>query len=350
MKSFVIDSQDKYSIIDRPMPQLADGEVLVKVAYAGICGSDMHIIHGKNPFVSYPRTNGHEFSGEIIEIGKNVTNLTVGQHVVVDPVISCGHCRPCKNGRANTCLNLNVIGVHRDGGFSEYQAIPSTNVYKISSDISLKQAALIEPYSIAANVFDRLQPCKGDSVLIYGAGVIGITLVQVAKILGIPSIVVDVVDDKLTVAKELGASFVINSMKQDVEEIVMSITEGEGAPLIADAACLPSLIPQILRLAAPAGKICLLGFSAEPSELSQLEVIKKELTIVGSRLNNRQFSKIIKWIQSGQLNTEAIISHEYAFEDISSAIHKIENSPEETRKVILAFNSILATNLPNLKE
>lgn len=337
MKSLVIETANKYSIADKPMPEVNDDDVLVKVAYAGICGSDMHIIHGQNPFVSYPRTNGHEFSGEIVQVGKNVSDLTVGQHVVVDPVINCGECRPCRNGRVNTCLNLNVIGVHKDGGFSEYQVIPAENVHTLSTNVSLKQAALVEPYTIAANVFDRMQPCKGDSVLIYGAGVIGMTLVQVAKILDIPSIVVDVVDEKLAIAKELGASTVINSKIQDVEKTIMDLTEGEGIPLIADAACIPSLVPQIMRLAAPAGKVCLLGFSSEPSELSQIEVIKKELTIVGSRLNNRQFPKVIQWLESGQLNTEAIISHEYDFDDICSAIQKIENSPQETRKIVVAF-------------
>lgn len=337
MKSLVIQKPNQFQMVDKVQPECGANEVVVKVAYAGVCGSDMHILHGNNPFVVYPRISGHEFSGVVAEVGNDVSALAIGDHVVVDPVINCGHCRPCRNGRANSCLNLQVIGVHRDGGFSEYQVVPAGNVYPISNKIPLKQAALVEPYTIAANVFERLRPCEGDSVLIYGSGVIGLTLVQVAKVLGIPSIVVDIVDEKLAVAKQLGAEHVINSKKQDVEAVVMELTCGEGVPLIADAACIPSLVPQILRLAAPAGSICLLGFLSEPSELMQMEVIKKELTIVGSRLNNKMFAKVIPWIESGQLNTEAIVSHEFAFSEFSEAVKQLENSPESTRKVILAF-------------
>ncbi|QMV16195.1 Zn-dependent oxidoreductase [Vibrio spartinae] len=337
MKSLVVQEPNKFIMSEKAIPECGDDDVLVKVAYAGICGSDMHILHGHNPFVVYPRTSGHEFSGTVAAVGAKVSELSVDDHVVVDPVISCGHCRPCRHGRVNTCLNLQVIGVHRDGGFSQYQVVPASNVYKISKQVPLKQAALVEPYTIAANVFDRLRPCDGDSILIYGAGVIGLTLVQVAKVLGIPSIVVDIVDEKLAVAKQLGATDTINSKQQDVEAVIMEMTQGEGVPLIADAACIPSLVPQILRLAAPAGAVCLLGFLSEPSELAQIEVIKKELTIVGSRLNNKMFSKVIPWIEAGELNTEAIVSHEFAFENFSDAVHQLETSPESSRKIILAF-------------
>lgn len=337
MKTLVIQKPNEFHLVNKTIPECGENEVLVKVAYAGVCGSDMHILHGNNPFVVYPRTSGHEFSGVVAEVGDKVTNLNKDDHVVVDPVINCGHCRPCRNGRANCCLDLKVIGVHQDGGFSEYQAIPAANVHPISKEVPLKQAALVEPYTIAANVFERLKPCEGDSVLIYGAGVIGLTLVQVAKVLGIPSIVVDIVDEKLAIAKKLGAGHVLNSRKEDVESVVMELTHGEGVPLIADAACIPSLVPQILRLAAPAGSICLLGFLSEPSELMQMEVIKKELTIVGSRLNNKMFSKVIPWIESGQLNTEEIVSHQFAFSDFSKAVKQLETSPESTRKVILEF-------------
>ncbi|MDF4893321.1 Zn-dependent oxidoreductase [Vibrio parahaemolyticus] len=337
MKSLVIKEPHNFELVDKAMPECGENEVVVKVAYAGICGSDMHILHGNNPFVVYPRISGHEFSGVIEQVGNKVTNLCIGTHVVVDPVINCGHCRPCRNGRANSCLNLKVIGVHRDGGFSEYQVVPASNVYSIAKDVPLKQAALVEPYTIAANVFDRLKPCEGDTVLIYGSGVIGLTLVQVAKVLGIPSIVVDIVDEKLALAKELGAERVINSKSEDVETVIMELTDGEGIPLIVDAACIPSLVPQIMRLAAPAGSVCLLGFLSEPSELMQMEVIKKELTIVGSRLNNKMFAKVIPWVESGQLNTEAIVSHQFAFDDFSGAIEQLEESPASTRKVLLKF-------------
>ncbi len=333
MKTLTVENKNNINLVYKDKPECKKDEVIVHVKHAGICGSDIHILHGNNPFVVYPRVTGHEFAGIINELGSNVDDLTVGDHVVIDPVISCGECRPCRNGRFNSCLNMQVFGVHRDGGFSEYQSVPAKNIYKISKDVPLKQAALVEPYTIAANVFDRLKPNGGDRVLIYGAGVIGLTLVQVAKILGIPSIVIDVVDAKLELAKEFGAEYIINSKRVDVEKKIMELTEGEGVPLIADAVCIPALLPQIIRLAAPAGSVCLLGFSAEPSALVQMEVIKKELTIVGSRLNNKMFPRVIKWMESGQLNAEAIVTHDFGIDEYLEAFDQIETNPENTRKV-----------------
>ncbi|WP_434354957.1 Zn-dependent oxidoreductase [Parasalinivibrio latis] len=335
MKSFVVGAANKFGIEDLPVPQPGAGEVLVKVAYAGICGSDMHIIHGQNPFATYPRITGHEFVGTVENIGNKVTKIQAGQKVVINPAISCGKCRPCVIGRPNVCTRLKVVGVHRDGGFTEFQSVPETNIHVLPDGLSLRDAALIEPYSIAANVFDRMGYQKGDQVLVYGAGVIGLTVIQVARILGIPSIVVDIVDDRLEVAEMLGAGCVINSMTESVEDRVTEMTDGEGIPLIVDAAGIPGLVPEILKLAAPAGSVCLLGFSSTPSEVSQIEVIKKELTIVGSRLNNNMFPTVIGWMADGLLDTEKLITHEFPLEKAPEAINLIENSPHLVRKVLL---------------
>ncbi len=183
MKSFVVGAANKFGIKEQPVPQPGDSDVLVKIAYAGICGSDMHIIHGQNPFATYPRITGHEFVGTVEDVGSKVRKIRAGQKVVINPVINCGECRPCKIGRPNVCTRLKVLGVHRDGGFAEFQSVPEANVHVLPAGLSLRSAALIEPYSIAANVFNRMEYQKGDRVLVYGAGVIGLTIIQVAKIL-----------------------------------------------------------------------------------------------------------------------------------------------------------------------
>ena len=133
-----------------PIPEL--GEVLVRVRRAGICGSDMHILHGSNPFARYPRIIGHEFAGEVEAVGAEVTDLAKGDRVVVDPVVSCGRCYACRVGRSNVCANLEVFGVHRDGGFRDLVPVPARNVVKVGRDLPLEIAALAEPFSIAANV------------------------------------------------------------------------------------------------------------------------------------------------------------------------------------------------------
>ena len=340
MKAFQVNAPHDYRVADVEAPKAGAGEVLVRVAFAGICGSDMHIIHGDNAFVRFPRITGHEFAGVVGAVGEGVADVTVGDRVCVDPVISCGTCYPCRIGRPNVCSALEVIGVHRNGGFEEYVCVPAANVYKLPEHIGLDAAALVEPYTIAANVLDRMQPHPGDRLLILGAGVIGMTILQMARALGIEEIIVtDVINERLAAAKELGATHVLNSREQDVEKEVLALTQGEGVPLIADAACVPALLPQMLRLASPAGRIGLLGFSVQPSDLVQLEVIKKELTLVGSRLNNRKFPEVLALMASGQLDPLALVSHRLPLSDMPSAIDMLDHRPEEARKVLIQISA-----------
>ncbi|MBZ5486531.1 Zn-dependent oxidoreductase [Halomonas aquamarina] len=340
MKAFQVNAPHDFKVADVDVPTPAAGEVLVRVAFAGICGSDMHIIHGDNAFVRFPRITGHEFAGVVETLGEGVDGVSAGDRVCVDPVISCGTCYPCRIGRPNVCSALEVIGVHRNGGFEEFVAVPAANVHPVPEHIGLDAAALVEPYTIAANVLDRMQPHPGDRLLILGAGMIGMTILQMARAKGIDEIIVtDVIDERLTAAKALGATHVFNSRTQDVEQEILALTEGEGVPLIADAACVPALLPQMLRLASPAGRIGLLGFSTQPSDLVQLEVIKKELTLVGSRLNNRKFPEVLALMASGKLDPLALVSHRLPLTEMPDAIDMLDHRPEEARKVLIQVST-----------
>jgi hypothetical protein len=165
MLSVVVDSPHKMGVREVPLPVPAAGEVRVQVKYAGICGSDLHIFHGKNPFVSYPRIIGHEFVGRIESVGPGVDAVRLGETVAVDPVISCGHCHACSIGRRNVCRNLTVIGVHRDGGFSQYVCVPARNAYRIPAEIADTCAAIVEPFAVAANATSRTGVLPGDTAL-----------------------------------------------------------------------------------------------------------------------------------------------------------------------------------------
>lgn len=339
MQAFQVNAPHDFKVAEVEIPSPAAGEVLVRVAFAGICGSDMHIIHGDNAFVRFPRITGHEFAGVIEALGEGVADVSVGDRVCVDPVISCGTCYPCRINRPSICSALEVIGVHRNGGFEEFVCVPAANVHQVPEHIALDAAALVEPYTIAANVLDRMQPHRGDRLLILGAGMIGMTILQMARAMGIDEIIVtDVIDERLAAAKELGATHVLNSRTQDVEKEILALTEGEGVPLIADAACVPALLPQMLRLASPAGRIGLLGFSVQPSDLIQLEVIKKELTLVGSRLNNRKFPEVLALMASGKLDPLALVSHRLPLSEMPGAIDMLDHRPEEARKVLIQIN------------
>ena len=213
MKSIVVKKPNELEIEEREVPQPAKGEVRVKVKLAGICGSDSHIYRGHNPFAKYPRVIGHEFFGIIDEVGEGIDPSRIGERVSVDPVISCGCCYPCSVGRPNVCSSLTVLGVHRDGGFSQYATVPSKNAYTIPDEISDEFAVMIEPFTIAANATGHLKPTADDIALIYGAGPMGLTSVQALK--GVYQvkqvIVVDRIDERLAMAQKSGADKVINN-------------------------------------------------------------------------------------------------------------------------------------------
>jgi L-gulonate 5-dehydrogenase len=337
MPRIVVREPKVLAVEPSPKIEYARGEVVVRVHRAGICGSDIHILHGTNPFAVYPRVIGHEFAGVIETIGEGVRGVSIGDRVVVDPVISCGHCYPCRVGRPNVCAHLQVLGVHRDGGFRECIAVPAENVVIVPDDMPFGVAALAEPFSIAANVLDRTGCGPEDTVLVYGAGTVGVTVIQVAKLLGARCIVADIDDARLGRASAFGADAIINSRNDSVPDAVKGETDGLGPTVVIDGAGVTSLLDEACRIASPAGRIGLLGFSATPSPLSQQQVVSKELTIVGSRLNRKLLPRVVEWLATQKLLPEAMITQVFAAEDAQAAFDLIEREPENTLKVQLDF-------------
>ncbi len=316
----------------------AAGEVLLRVHRAGICGSDLHIYHGSNPFAVYPRVIGHEFSGEVEAVGEGVTHLAPGDHVVVDPVVSCGRCYACRVGRTNVCANLEVFGVHRDGGFRNRLTVPAANAVKVDPNLPYAIAALAEPFSIAANVLSRTGIDAGDTVLVYGAGTVGLTVTQVVKLHGARCIVADLDEARLERARGFGADVVINSRTTSVPDAVRDENDGLGPTIVIDGAGVPALLEEACRVASPAGRIGLLGFSPAPCNISQQEIVKKELTLVGSRLNRRLLPQVIGWLESGELNPAGMITQTFAADQAADAFKLIETDPSSTIKVQLSFD------------
>ncbi|MDX7950854.1 Zn-dependent oxidoreductase [Lichenihabitans sp. Uapishka_5] len=315
----------------------APGEVLIRVQRAGICGSDLHILHGSNPFARYPRVIGHEFAGVVEALGAGASALAVGQRVVVDPVVACGHCYPCRIGRSNVCGTLEVFGVHRDGGFRDRLVVPARNCVPVPDGVPIDVAALAEPLSIAANVLARTGIEANDSVLIYGAGTVGLTVLQVAKLHGARCLVADIDPARLERARAFGADATIDSSNDDVPSRVAAEHDGLGPSLVIDGAGVPALLAEACRVASPAGRIGILGFSPAPCAVSQQEIVKKELALFGSRLNRALLPQVMDWLASGQLKPAAMITQTFAARDARDAFDLIERHPERTVKVQLDF-------------
>lgn len=337
MKSVTVQQPEKLVIEERPIPQPQKGEVRIRVTSAGICGSDVHIYRGHNPFAKYPRVIGHEFFGKIDAVGDGVETSRIGERVVGDPVVSCGHCYPCSVGRPNVCAELQVIGVHRDGGFSEYVTLPAKNTYVVPDSIPDNEATMVEPFTIAANICSQMNPGPLDTALIYGAGPMGLTSIQALRgVYGVKEIiVVDRIDERLDMAKANGADRVINNthldLKTELEKLSIRPT------LIIDAACHPSILPEAIDLASPAARIGIMGFSSEPCVLNQQAITSKELTIYSSRLNSNRFPQVISWMMEHKIQPEKLITHQFTYTQVLDAMELFEKDQKQCCKVLLKF-------------
>jgi len=332
-----VEEPNKLALVEVPVPQPGPNDLLVKIKRAGICGSDMHILHGKNPFAKYPRVIGHEVLGTVAELGSGVSGFSVGDRVVLNPVVACGHCHACRIGRPNVCRDLEVIGVHRDGGMSEFCALPAANAFKVPDNVSDRDAVMAEPYSIAANVMVRSEANDLDIALIYGAGVVGLTCLQAAVMKGVRCIVTDIDDRRLERASALGAARIVNTRREDVAPVVAEMTGGFGVTLVIDGAGAPGLLEQSLQLAGPTARIMVLNFQPGASAVPQAEIVKKELSLLGSRLNRGLIPQVLDWLSSGKIKPASLITHELDFRQAAEAMQLIESHPEEVCKVQLTF-------------
>ena len=224
MKAVQVVKPGEMKILDIEKPVIDEhNNVLVKMTAAGICGSDRGIYHGTNAAATYPRIIGHEMVGVVDEIGPDVKNLKVGDRVIINQVISCGHCYPCSLGRGNVCDNLKVRGVHVDGGYREYIAVPEVDCYILPDSLADTDAVMIEPTTIAIQSCARAELKEDDMLLIMGAGALGSTILKIARLTCKHIIVADIQDEKLEEAKENGAMYTINSLKEDLVEKVKGI-------------------------------------------------------------------------------------------------------------------------------
>lgn len=338
MKALCVQSPHNISIEERPMPVITSlKEVLVKVKAAGICGSDVHIYHGTSSVATYPRVIGHEVAGEVIETGAGVSGFSTGDHVVMDPVISCGSCYQCRIGRRNVCSRLQVRSVHVDGGYQEYLVLPQESIYHVPPLLTWEEAVMIEPFTIAEQVCSRAQLAQEDSVLIMGAGPVGLSILKMAKLYGATCFVSDVVEYKLAFARQYGADACLHAQQLDVRDEILHLTGGNGATVVIDAACTPTSFGQALSCVCAAGRVITLGFGKEPSAISQLSITAREIDVRGSRLHNNKFPAVIEYFSQGKLEVKDMITHRFPFTAIHEALRVVENPAIEKGKVVLVF-------------
>lgn len=339
MKGVQIVEPNKLQIVDLKKPQIdKENNVLVRMVAAGICGSDVGIYHGTNAAATYPRIIGHENVGIVEEIGEGVTRVKVGDRVIIDQVTACGHCYACRKGRPNVCGNLKVRGVHIDGGYREYMAVPDRDCYLVPEILSDEEAVMIEPTTIAVQCCSRAQLESEDTVMIIGSGALGSSILRIVKLYNPKAIIVTDIDDaKLEEAKKNGATYTINSLKEDVPTKAHELTDGYGPTVTIDAACVKGSLLTALQATGNAGRVITMGFSVAPTEVNQFVITSKELDVRGSRLQNRKFQDVIDLVNEGKVDLRGSISHTWNFEDAQAAFDFVDSHDPSYRKGVLTF-------------
>lgn len=340
MKAVQIVKPNELRVIDVPKPTLDEhNNVLVKMTAAGICGSDVGIYHGTNAAATYPRIIGHEMVGVVAEVGPTARKVKVGDRVIIDQVVPCGHCYACRKGRPNVCGNLQVRGVHIDGGYREYMAVPDTDCYLVPDMLTDTEAVMIEPTTIAVQCCSRAQLESEDTVLIIGSGALGSSILRIVKQFQPRKIIVSDIDDaKLEEALKNGATDVINSLKEDVPARCHELTDGYGVTVSIDAACVKTSLITALNATGSAGRVITMGFSVAPTEVNQFAITSKELDVRGSRLQNRKFQDVIDLINTGKIDLRGSISHTFPLTEAQKAFDFVDSHDPSIRKIAFTFD------------
>ena len=338
MQAAVLHGVRDLRLEDVPTPKLSANEVLIKINATGICGTDLHIYKGEWK-TNTPIILGHEFSGVIAETGHNVENLKVGDPVVAEPNILCGICYFCRMSNRNYfCENLEATGVTIDGAFAEYLKIKAANVYKIPEGFNLEEAALIEPLACCVRGIDQAKIRAGDTVVIVGAGPIGLMLLQLVRQAGASMIIqTDMEDTRLKLASELGADYTINIRREDPVKAVKGLTNGYGVDVAIEAVGSPKAITQAMKATRRGGRLSIFGVSPQDAvwEVKPFDLYDKELTITTSYRSPFTFQRAVRIASSGRVKLKPLISHIFKLEEIHRAFEVAEKRLEGAIKVLV---------------
>ena len=331
--------------IDRPVP--GPGEVLVKVMAAGICGSDIHKMQTEWTR-AIPMVLGHEFAGEIVEVGPGVTSHAVGERMCAAHLVPCGHCERCREGRYSLCEDYKLFGGHLFGGFEQYVIVPEGNVVPIGDNVSYEEAAMVEPLAVAAHGVMGLRPRLGDTVAVFGLGTIGVLTVQLLRLAGAGRIIgIDIDPVKLEAARAYGVTDTVDPAAGDVEAQVMELTGGRGVDIAIECAGSPVCEEQALLITAKGGTVAYQGIAYRDVTLSRRafeNIFRREYTIRGfwnsysAPFPGREWTHSAQLIDEGRVRLTDLITHRYDLDDIQEAFDLAVHRKEPYGKIMIFPN------------
>ena len=336
MKAVKLEKPREIALVELEKPVPGPGEALIRIKTAGICGSDIGAFRGTNSLVSYPRVIGHELAGIIESIPEdNPKGFKVGDKVIVDPYLYCGDCYPCSIGRTNCCTSLKVLGVHVDGGMAEYFCHPANMLVKMPDDMSWTDAAMAEPLTISLHGIHRGGLKAGEYCAIIGAGPIGLLAAMIAQAYDAHAILIDLVQERLDFARELGVEYVINSGTEDAEARVREITGGHMAQQVMECSGANAAVLSTLKLVSNAGRITLTGWPKNETPMPTDVITKKEVDIRGARTSAGEFEEAIELIYTRKVDVQKILTKTISLAEAPETVIDIEKNPGNYMKGVV---------------
>ena len=338
MKAIQITEPSVMKIIDIAEPQMGDDEVLLKMKYVGFCGSDLNTFRGGNPMVKMPVVPGHEVGAEIVKVGKNVPDvLKPGMTVTVNPYTNCGKCASCRNGRVNACEHNETLGVQRWGAMCEYLSLPWVKVIP-AGQLSARTSALIEPMSVGFHAVSRAQVTDIDVVMVIGCGMVGMGAVVRAAQRGAIVIAADIDDEKLALAKQMGASYAVNTKTEDVHARLMEITSGFGPDVVIEAVGSIPTYQMAINEVGFTGRVVCIGYAKSEVSFQTKYFVQKELDIRGSRnAQPSDFRAVIRYLERGTCPVDRLISNEVKPEGAANAMDQWAANPGKVFRILVNF-------------
>ena len=343
MKVAVMPEKRKLEIVEKDIPQPRYGELQIKLEYVGVCGSDLHFYNdGRigNWVPDEPLVLGHEPGGVVVEVGEGVTGFKVGDRICIEPGVGCGECEMCKKGLYNLCADMSFMAIphQRDGVWSEYCTHPANMCYKLPSNVSTLEGALIEPLAVGFHAVSMAGASIGQSAVVLGCGCIGLVTIMVLKACGINEIyAVDIVEKRLQKAAELGATKILRSDQIDVEKFIGSLPNG-GVNHVFETAGIESTMLLSAKLIQNGGTVTLVGMCSKPEityDIGSLEA--KEGKIVTVFRYRNLYPIAIKAVSQGLIPLKSIVSHEFAFSDIVKGVAYSNSNKADVIKAVIKF-------------
>lgn len=338
MKAVQLTATSEMKVVEIEKPFMGPDDVLVKIKYVGFCGSDLNTFLGRNPMVKLPVIPGHEVGAVIEETGANVPDgFHQGMSVTLNPYTNCGRCASCRNGKVNACEHNETLGVQRNGVMCEFAVLPWTKIIP-ANKISPRDCALIEPMSVGFHAVSRVQVTDIDTVMVIGCGMIGMGAIIRASLRGATVIAVDIDDEKLSLAKRVGAKFTINSQSDNVHECLLKVTNNLGPDVVIEAVGSPSTYVMAVDEVAFTGRIACIGYAKSEVSFQTKFFVQKELTIMGSRnALPSDFRAVIHYLEQGTCPKDELISKIVSPEEALMAMSEWAANPGKVFRILVEF-------------